>query len=272
MVISIAGINIDINLIYEKEFKSLSNYKVELKPQFYINSTFDDFNIELNDPIMKTEFFDKYLIDNKIIQKQKDINGKYFAYIVYDKNIVNIYNDKNNKFNDEYLLSQYAIFHLVCENTDSLLFHSSSIKYNNIGVAFSAKSGTGKSTHRRLWQKYGNIIPINDDKNIITLRDDKLYISPNPWCGKHFVENNIVSTLDVIVFLYQNKVNEFTPISKARAFKLLLGQIVIPNDSNKDKWNKIVDKLLELPILYYGCNMEYDAYRICKERIDEIVK
>ena len=38
-------------------------------------------------------------------------------------------------------------------------------------------------------------------------------------------------------------------ISKAQAFKLLLGQIVVPNDSNKDKWNRIIDKILELPIL-----------------------
>lgn len=272
MVISIAGINIDVNLIYEKEFESLLDYKVDDVPSFYINSTFNEFNINLNEPFMKTEFFDKYKIDNLIIQRQKYLNGKYYAYIVYDGNTITIYNDKNNKFTDEYLLSQYAIFDIVCNNTDSLLFHSSTIKYNNIGIAFSAKSGTGKSTHRSLWEKYSDCIPINDDKNIITLKNDKLYIYPNPWCGKHFIENNIISTLDVIIFLYQNKTNEFKNITKAQAFKLLLGQIVTPNDNNKDKWNKIVDKILELPILYYGCNMEYDAFLTCKERIDSFVK
>ncbi|MBR6071566.1 MAG: hypothetical protein IKP77_01880 [Acholeplasmatales bacterium] len=272
MVIAIAGINIDVNLIYENEFKTLKNYKVNGLPEFFINSSFDEFNIVLNEPFMKTEFFDKYKIDNKIVQRQKTIDGKYYAYIVYDGNRVDIYNDEDNTFIEEYLLSQYAIFSIVCDNTDSLLFHSSTIKYNNIGIAFSAKSGTGKSTHRRLWQKYSDCIAINDDKNIITLKDDKLYISPNPWCGKHFIENNVKSTLDVIVFLYQAKENGFMEISKAKGFKLLLGQIVVPNDNNKEKWNRIVDKILELPILYYGCNMEYDAFRICKERIEEVVK
>ena len=217
------------------------------------------------------EYFDKYRIGNKSIQKQKD-GDRVYAYIVYDGNRIEIYNDKNNKFVEEYLLSQYAIFYLVTEFTDSLLFHSSTIKYGDIGIAFSAKSGTGKSTHRRLWQKYGNVIPINDDKNIITLKNDKLYITPNPWCGKHFVENNVNSTLDVIVFLFQSKENIIKDISKVQAFKLLLGQIVVPSDNNKDKWNKIVDKILELPIFYYGCNMEYEAYQVIKERIDEIVK
>lgn len=272
MVISISDLVIEINLIYENEFKTLGDYKTDKKPSFFINSSFNKFDLELNNPFMETEFYDKFRIGNKIIQRQKNLNGKVYAYIEYDGNKINIYNDENNNFYDEYLLSQYAIFDIVCSNTDSILFHSSTIKYNDIGIAFSAKSGTGKSTHRRLWQKYGNAIPINDDKNIITLKNDKIYITPNPWCGKHFVENNINSTLDVIIFLFQSKENIIKNISKAQAFKLLLGQIVVPNDSNKDKWNRIIDKILELPILYYGCNMEYEAFSTIRERIDEIVK
>ncbi len=272
MIISIADLVIDINLIYENEFKTLADYRVNSIPSYFIKSSFDSFNLELNEPFMQTEFYDKYRIDNKIIQTQKNQDGKIYAYIIYDGNNVIIYNDKNNTFVEEYLLSQYAIFYLVCENTDSLLFHSSTIKYKNIGIAFSAKSGTGKSTHRRLWQKYSDAIPINDDKNIITLKNDKLYITPNPWCGKHFVENNINSTLDVIVFLFQSKDNIIKNISKAQGFKLLLGQIVVPNDDNMDKWNRIVDKILELPIIYYGCNMEYEAFKILNERIEEIDK
>ena len=272
MIISISDLVIDINLIYEKEFKTLKNYEVDSNPSFFINSSFSEFNIELSRPFMETEFYDKFRIGNKVIQRQKNLDGKVYAYIEYDGNTINIYNDKNNKFVEEYLLSQYAIFYLITEYTDSILFHSSTIKYNNIGIAFSAKSGTGKSTHRRLWQKYSDAIPINDDKNIITLKNDKLYITPNPWCGKHFVENNISSTLDVIVFLFQSKTNIIKDISKAQGFKLLLGQIVVPNDSNKEKWNRIVDKILELPILYYGCNMEKEAFTTLRERIDEIVK
>ena len=271
MVILIAGMLIDINLIYGNEFKPLKNYKVNEKPQFFINSKFDSFNEKLVDPFSITPFYEKYKIGNRIIQKQKK-NDKYYATIEYLDNGVNIYNDINNKFIDEYLLTQYAINYLVCNNTDSILFHSSTIYYNNIGIAFSAKSGTGKSTHRRLWEKYSDSKVINDDKNFITLKNDKLYISPNPWCGKHFKENNINSTLNAIVFLYQSKENEIKEISKAKAFKLLLGQILPPNDNNKDKWNNIVDKILELPIYYYGCNMEYEAFKLINERIDKDVK
>ena len=271
MVISVAGLKININLIYEKEFKPLKNYQIDSSFDYFINSSFNEFKEELNEPFIKTKFFDKYKIGNRIIQKQKK-DDKYFATIEYLSNGVNIYNDKDNKFIDEYLLSQYAINYLVCNYTNSILFHSSTIYYNNIGIAFSAKSGTGKSTQRRLWEKYSDAKVINDDKNFITLVDDKLYISPNPWCGKHFKENNINSTLNTIIFLYQNKDNVVEEISKAKAFKLLLGQILQPDDNNIDKWNNIVDKLLELPIYYYGCNMEEDAFKVLNERIIKDVK
>lgn len=268
MVIKIASLVIDINLIYEKEFRSIYDYKYDSNIiDASINSTFDEYKNELINPISETTFYDKYKIGNKIIQHQKNQDGKYYAIIEYDDKNITIYNDKNNTFIDEYLLSQYAINYLVSNYTDSIFFHSSSIKYENLGIAFSAKSGTGKSTHRRLWEKYGNAKVINDDKNIITLKDDELYITPNPWCGKHMRQNNIESKLNAVVFLFQSKENVVVDISKSKAFKLLLGQIIPPNDDNLEKWNKIVDKLLMLPIYYYGCNMEEEAFSVIKERI-----
>lgn len=268
MIINIADIKININLLYENDFKSIHDYKIESDSyDASIKSIIGEYNIDNATLLMETKFFDKYKKDNIIIQHQKTLNGKYYAYIIYDNNNVIIYNDKNNKFVDEYLLTQYTINYLVDKYTNSIFFHSSSIKYNNLGIIFSAKSGTGKSTHRRLWEKYGNAICINDDKNIITLNNDKLYISPNPWCGKHMVQKNIKNELNAIVFLYQLKDNKVERISKIKGFKLLLGQIMIPDDTNKDKWNKIIDKMLELPIYYYGCNMEEDAFNTLKERI-----
>ena len=268
MVIKIASLVIDINLIFEKEFRSIYDYKYDSNViDASINSTFESYKTELINPISKTTFYDKYKIGNKIIQHQKNQDGKYYAIIEYDDKNINIYNDKNNTFIDEYLLSQYAINYLISNYTDSIFFHSSSIKYENLGIAFSAKSGTGKSTHRRLWEKYGNAKVINDDKNIITLKDDELYITPNPWCGKHMRQNNIESKLNAVVFLFQSKENVVVDISKSKAFKLLLGQIIPPNDDNLEKWNKIVDKLLMLPIYYYGCNMEEEAFSVIKERI-----
>ena len=80
------------------------------------------------------------------------------------------------------------------------------------------------------------------------------------------LDNNITSTLDCIVFLYQSPTNIVNKISKVEAMKRIIGQVQLPTINNKETWNKIIDKLLELPIYLYGCNMEYEAFEtICKE-------
>ncbi|MBQ4126032.1 MAG: hypothetical protein II595_08765, partial [Desulfovibrio sp.] len=61
--------------------------------------------------------------------------------------------------------------------------------------------------------------------------------------------------LSCIVFLYQNKDNTLTKLTKIEAFKRLITQLVLPTMENKELWNKIMDKLLELPIFLLGCNM-----------------
>lgn len=37
---------------------------------------------------------------------------------------------------------------------DVMLFHGSAVAVDGIGYLFTAKSGTGKSTHTRLWREY----------------------------------------------------------------------------------------------------------------------
>ena len=68
------------------------------------------------------------------------------------------------------------------------------------------------------------------------------------------------------------KINEINILPKANAFRLLLGQILQPDNDNIDKWNRIVDKLLELPIYHFGCNMEQEAFKLLNERILKDVK
>ena len=50
-------------------------------------------------------------------------------------------------------------------------------------------------------------------------------------------------------------------------FKLMLSQIDFPNDDSKLLWDRITDRLLALPMYYLGCNMEKEAFEVCKEMI-----
>lgn len=265
--IGIANINISVDFIYESDFINLNSYQTNLDSDFFIKSHIDSFPLIKGKLALKTEFYDIYEYDNKKIQIQR-YNDEIVGYIVYDNNKIDLYL-KRNEFNTEYLLSQYALLYILGSKNDALFIHSSSIVYDNKGILFSAKSGTGKSTHARLWRKYTDAVQLNDDKNIIVLEDDELILYSNPWGGKHQISNNITAKLSAIVFLYQSKDNVVRRLRPIEAIRLLLGQIEQPKRENINNWNKIVDKILELPIYYYGCNMEEAAVNVLRERLAE---
>ena len=264
--IEVMNLIIALDLFEEERFISTIKYLTNKKPEYFIISKrFSEFEFTFYEPNVRTEFYDLYYMDGKKIQIQK-VENEITGAIVYDKNTIYIY-PRCITFELEYLLSQYAFLYILSLN-DALILHGSSFIYNNKGIILSAKSGTGKSTHSRLWQKYENVSVINDDKNILRIENDKLYMYGSPWSGKHMLDNNLKSEVSAICFLYQNKENEIKRLPLVEAMKKLMGQLVLPNKDNKDLWSNIMDKLLSLPIYHLGCNMEKEAYLTLKERLD----
>lgn len=67
-----------------------------------------------------------------------------------------------------------------------LMMHSSVIKRNGYGYLFLGKSGTGKSTHSRLWlENIPGCELLNDDNPAVRLMDDgTVRVYGTPWSGK----------------------------------------------------------------------------------------
>lgn len=266
LTIQIAHINIYTDFIFENNFLNLDTYQVEDRPDYYISSHSDFFPSIEGNKIRQTEFYDLYENQSFLLQIQKS-NSKVIGAIVYQEEKIDLYLKKID-FPTEYLLSQYALLFILNQKKNSLFIHSSSIVYHSKGILFSAKSGTGKSTHARLWRTYTDAVSLNDDKNIIVLENDQLMLYSNPWSGKHQIHQNITAPLYCIIFLYQSKENVIKRVEPNEAMRLLLGQIEPPKKDSIEAWNMIVDKILSLPIYYYGCNMEEDAVITLKKRLE----
>ena len=78
------------------------------------------------------------------------------------------------RFSDPYLetLAVYRKIALNLIDHDILLFHGSVIAVDGEAYLFTAKSGTGKSTHTRLWRAYfgDRAVMVNDDKPLLRIR------------------------------------------------------------------------------------------------------
>lgn len=111
---------------------------------------------------------------------------------------------------------------------DTLLIHASVVRHKGISYAFTAKSGTGKSTQVANWLRN---IPecdlVNDDNPIIRIERAKdgsalpmLYGSP--WSGKTPCYRNIKAPLGAIVMIKRDDHNEMIPQSALESFVTVL--------------------------------------------------
>ena len=68
---------------------------------------------------------------------------------------------------------------------DTVAIHSSCIVYKDKAILFLGESGTGKSTHTRLWREYiPGAVLLNDDSPMIRVEDGKVWAYGSPWSGK----------------------------------------------------------------------------------------
>lgn len=274
----IANINIKLDLIDKSiVLPSLKKYQIE--------ETNTDLKIEVSiikniyEPkgklVNHTKYYDLYQENDLIIQyqrREKDL--PYFGYIEYGLNNAKVYileNKLSEMQLDEYLLTQYVFPYYMMRLKNAIWMHGSSIAYNGRGYLFSAPSGTGKSTHTRLWKEYVDCEMINDDKNIIVFEEDGLKLYGNPWSGKHHLDKNISAPLSAIIFLYQAKENVIRKISVKEALMKIMLQIIQPFDNGGvDSWSKMLDELLKVPCFELGCNISKEAVDVVKSKLEEL--
>ena len=166
---------------------------------------------------------------------------------------------------DEYL-ETLAIYRKIVERMldyNAFLFHGSAISLNGYGYLFTAKSGTGKSTHTRIWRRvFGEeVIVVNDDKPLLLLTEDAAMICGTPWDGKHRRSTNMMVPLKGLAVLERGEDNELIPIDSATALPMLLQQTYRPsNPVSMMKTLKLLEQVMNKVGLYrLKCTISREA-------------
>ena len=152
---------------------------------------------------------------------------------------------------------------------DILLFHGSVLALNGKAYLFTAKSGTGKSTHARLWRETfgGQVVMVNDDKPFLRIEDGRAIACGSPWNGKHGLGTNIQVPLRAICILERGEENSIEQIAPAEAVFMLLQQSNRPRLGTKmPRYMELLDRLSKAVRFYrMRCNMDREAAKMAYE-------
>ncbi len=147
-----------------------------------------------------------------------------------------------------------------------LMTHGSTVAVDGKAYLFTARCGTGKSTHTRLWrQVFGSrAVMVNDDKPFLKLTEEGIFACGSPWSGKHGLDTNITVPLQGICILDRGKENCVERLRPEEALPMLLHQSYCPLDRKKEKrFAELVNRLAETtPLWHMYCNMEPSAAEI----------
>ena len=182
------------------------------------------------------------------------------------------------RFSDAYL-ETLAVYRKIADcllSCDTLLFHGSVIAVDGEGYLFTAKSGTGKSTHTRLWREYfgERAVMVNDDKPLLRITDSGVTVYGTPWDGKHRLSTNIAVPLKGICILTRNAKNHIEPVEPHAVYPLIVQQTnrSLSADGMKHALS-LIDRMLHVvPVYRLGCNMDIEAARVAYEGMNRLKK
>ena len=146
--------------------------------------------------------------------------------------------------------------------------HASSIVHENYGIAFSADSGTGKSTHTGLWIKnYHGTYILNDDAPALRCIDGVWYIYGTPWAGTTGINANVRVPLKALVFLERSPENTIEDIPTMFAIRRIFEAIIHPmSDEVTDiLFTTLSSFLSNCKVCLLGCNMTDEAPKTVRD-------
>jgi hypothetical protein len=275
------------------EFRDNSINNMQLLPSFASFRTDDDssslfFSLTVDDQLKPRK--DKELIrsfdtgngDTVVYQLSdggyqyiiKDILNRNCCLLITNQDFTNCqcalngdWNMRSFGLNDALML----IFAFAGSFHNTLLIHASCVRNNGWAYPFTAKSGTGKSTHSNLWLSHiPNTDLVNDDNPIIRIIDGQPFLYGSPWSGKTPCYRNIRVPLGAVTQIERAPKNSIERLPPISAFAYLL-----PACSSM-KWDSIIynhicdiiTRIIEAtPIYVLHCLPDEEAAQLCYKTI-----
>lgn len=163
-----------------------------------------------------------------------------------------------------YRFALWVAYGLMTLRRDTLAIHSSCIVYQDKAVLFLGESGTGKSTHTRLWREHiEGAVLLNDDSPMIRVEEGKVWTYGSAWSGKTPCYKQERYELVACVRLSQAPYNRIQKLSVLQAYGAIHPSCAPEfayDDALYDEVSSIIGQILSLvPCYHLACLPDREA-------------
>jgi len=154
-----------------------------------------------------------------------------------------------------------------------LLLHGSTVAVDGKAFLFTARSGTGKSTHTRFWlEVFGDRARmVNDDKPFLQITGSGVVVHGSPWSGKHGLDSNISAPLAGICLLERGVENSIRRATPEELLPMLFHESAHPRDPSQAEAHRLLVEALSrnVPLWQMRCNKNPEAAIIAHRAMSE---
>lgn len=243
--IRLANVNVAVSSCYDDIFQFCRDYLTDGKPDFHISPAPADIALER-------------------VKTAREAEIRRIPAVEHS---------------DAYL-ETLAIHRQIAEKMlerNTFLMHGAVIAVRDRAWLFTAPSGTGKTTHIRLWlDNIEGSYVVNGDKPLIHIGED-VTVYGTPWAGKEGMQKNVGVRLCGIILLERGAENHITRLTLSQALPVLIQQSHRPNErSGLEKTLSLIGNLgKRIPLYRLQCNMlpeaALTAYKMLSQDTDESV-
>ena len=278
---------------------------IDLNNEYNYPFKFDAFSLTSNSKsvdiicskniINELNLYDK-ISSNFLLYSNKDYFFSYNIYAKSQNNYIWVQNDSQEKPMIAFEISNsFKSWNLIFDKTNTcgkyafeyctkffpyavleiggIVLHGVLMEYKGKGIIISAPSGTGKTTHARMWRDTQRALIINGDRALCRKIDNKWTGFGMPWCGTSGEYINRDVEISAIVVLEQAKENSVEKLDTLQAFNHMIPNITAPT-WEKNLLNKAMDYLEdivnEVPVYKLKCTPDIEAVEVLKKEIDKL--
>ena len=173
---------------------------------------------------------------------------------------------------DELFYGFRAAFFYLAALHGKYALHSASNYYQEKAWLYSASSGTGKTTHVKLWEKLYAVPVLNGDLNLLGMEKDEVFVYGIPWCGTSGVYTTKKYPLGGIILLKRGTENRVCKLPQDERQLYTAQRMISPAWIEKQVDDSLLfaEKLSNrIPIRQLYCTQEPSAAAVMKEYIDK---